>query len=153
MSGILVFELDEIGSTEGILAFPEHHEGAEAVLGAVQQSYITFRVTGTSDTGSAPIVDELTSQFSSLAEQWRRETGMFSSITQMVIHPAYQRIIGMGTRAIVPILRDLQRRPDHWFWALTYITGENPVPRESVGNLRQMADAWLEWGRRRGYIS
>ena len=116
---------------------------------------IDVNIAGTSDTGPvSPVsmVDEVESQFRSLAEQWRRETGMFSSITSMVAHPAYQGIINMGARAIVPILRDLQRRPDHWFWALTYITGENPVPRESAGNLRQMAGAWLEWGRRRGYI-
>jgi hypothetical protein len=92
-------------------------------------------------------------EFHSLAEQWRRETGMLSSVPKMAMHPAYQRIIGMGERAIAPIMQELQWRPDHWFWALNAITGENPVPQESAGNLRQMAQAWIEWGRRRGYIS
>ena len=153
MPRVFVVEPDAIGSTEVTLTFPERYEGAEAALGIAQQIYIDFPVLGTSDTTSASAVDESESEFHSLAEQWRRETGMFSSIRQMVMHPSYQRIIGMGARAIVPILRDLQRRPEHWFWALTYITGENPVPRESAGNLRQMAQAWLAWGRRRGYIS
>jgi hypothetical protein len=92
-------------------------------------------------------------QFRSLAEQWRRETGMLSSILKKAMHPAYQRIIGMGAGAIVPILLDLQKRPDHWFWALNAITGENPVPQESMGNLQQMAEVWLQWGKTKGYIS
>jgi len=107
-----------------------------------------------SDTESIPTaVEAPEQQFRSLVEQWRRETGMLSSILKKAMHPAYQRIIGMGPRAIIPILRELQLRPDHWFWALTYITGENPVPQEAAGNLRRMAWAWIEWGRQKGYIS
>jgi hypothetical protein len=106
------------------------------------------------DTESLSTAEQATEQqFRSLAEQWRRETGMLSSVSRMAMHIAYQRIIGMGARAIIPILLDLHKRPDHWFWALNAITGENPVPQESAGNLREMAKAWIQWGRRRGYIS
>lgn len=132
----------------------------EAVLGirvgmfAPSLNYITFQPSSTLDTESIPTaVESPEQQFRSLAEQWRRETGMLSSVSKMAMHPAYQRIIGMGAGAIAPILRELQTRPDHWFWALTYITGENPVPQEATGNLRRMAQAWTEWGRQRGYIS
>lgn len=157
MTSVMLFEQD-IGSTEADLGIPELREGSEPeriwgiqVIGS--QFYIIWRIAGTLDTGAVSIVDKAESQFHSLADQWRRETGMLSSINKMVMHPAYQRIIGMGAGAIVPILRELQRRPDHWFWALSAITGENPVPQECVGNLRQMADAWTDWGRKRGYLS
>ena len=33
------------------------------------------------------------------------------------------------------------------------ITGENPVPPEAAGKVRQMADAWVEWGKLQGLIS
>ncbi len=89
--------------------------------------------------------------FLQLAEQWRRETGMLSVVSKMVIHPAYQRIIGMGQPVVPLLLRELEREPDHWFWALQAITGENPVQPAQRGNLEEMAAAWLGWGREHGY--
>jgi hypothetical protein len=61
------------------------------------------------------------------------------------MHPAYQQIIGMGVDALPLILRELEREPDHWFWALEAITGENPVPPTDRGRLNEMARAWLRW--------
>ena len=90
--------------------------------------------------------------FRDLADTWRRETGALSSITVKSMHPAYQSIVGMGPKAVPLILRELQRKPDHWFWALTFITGEDPVPREDAGDIRKMTEAWLELGRQRGWV-
>jgi len=59
----------------------------------------------------------------------------------------------MGERAIRPILLQLRRKPEHWFYALHEITGENPVPAEAEGRLDQMTAAWLRWGKERGYLS
>jgi hypothetical protein len=89
--------------------------------------------------------------FLELAERWRRETGMLSIVSKMSLHPAYQRIIGMGQPVVPLILRDLEQEPDHWFWALQSITGENPVLPEQRGNLELMAAAWLAWGKANGY--
>jgi len=121
---------------------------------AEHSDHVYFHSIGTSDTESIYFAIEApNSEFGLLAEQWHRDTGMLSSIPKKAMHPTYQRIIGMGDKAITPILKELQMQPDHWFWALTAITGENPVPEESVGNLRQMANAWIFWGRKRGYTS
>ena len=89
-------------------------------------------------------------KFQALAETWRREVQFLSSVTEMVLHPAYQRIIGMGTAVVPHLLRELECRPDHWFWALTAITGVNPVKPEDRGKLRKMAEAWLTWGKEQG---
>ena len=86
--------------------------------------------------------------FQQLASQWRIERGATSSITQMAMCSSYQRIIGMGGKAIPLILRQLENEgddPDHWFWALQAITREDPVPQEAQGNMREMARAWLDW--------
>ena len=91
-------------------------------------------------------------RFRALADQWRRETGMLSSVSQMAAHPAYQEIIGMGAAAIPLLLRELQERGGHWFAALRAISGENPVPPEYAGRIPKMSEYWLEWGRRQGYI-
>lgn len=95
---------------------------------------------------------ELEETFYRIAEQWRAETGFVSSINKAAMHPAYQRIIGMGQTVVPFLLRELKERPDHWFWALTSITGHNPVPAEHAGDMRRMTDAWLEWGTEHGYI-
>lgn len=94
---------------------------------------------------------ELVQRFQGLAAQWRRETRHLSLMSDIVLNTAYQQIIGMGKPAIALILQDLQREPDHWFWALRSITGENPIQPEDRGYMAQMAEAWLAWGRQHGY--
>ena len=101
-----------------------------------------------------PTVMSLEAIFELLADQWRKETEFVSSVTKMHMHPAYLRIIAMGPRIISPVLKELQARPDQWFAALEALSGGvNPIADEDAGNLRRMADAWLAWGRDRGYIS
>ena len=90
-------------------------------------------------------------EFRRLKEEWASGRLRGSDVAEMVMHPAYQRIIGMGPNAIPLILRELERKPDHWFWALHAITGANPVPKDSEGNIQKMAVAWLDWGRQHGY--
>jgi hypothetical protein len=100
-----------------------------------------------------PVIEtsEIEATFAKLAEQWRSETGMFSVVSRISMHPAYQRIIGMGQPAVPLILSELEREPDHWFWALNAITGANPINVEQRGKIHQMAQAWIEWGKANGY--
>jgi hypothetical protein len=93
----------------------------------------------------------LEEKFLQLSQQWRQETGMLSVVSKIVIHPTYQQIIGMGQPVIPLIFRELEREPDHWFWALQSITGENPVSVDRRGDIVSMASAWLEWGKAHGY--
>lgn len=95
---------------------------------------------------------ELELRFLRLAEQWRAEIAATSSVTMMAMHPAYQRIIGMGPRVVPLILRELRRKPDHWFWALTAITGQDPIRPEDAGDILRMTQAWLDFGERQGYL-
>jgi hypothetical protein len=88
--------------------------------------------------------------FHDLARRWREDTETMSSIEDMALHPAYQRIIGMGPAALPLILRELERAPDHWFWALRAITGADPVEPEQRGDIKRMAAVWLAWARREG---
>ena len=57
-------------------------------------------------------------EFRELAVKWHDETKFLSVSADRVLHPAYQRIIGMGRPAIPLILLELQERLEHWFWAL-----------------------------------
>jgi hypothetical protein len=86
-----------------------------------------------------------------LLRDWREHTSASSSLTEMCVHPAYQRIIGMGPRALPLIFRELENQPDHLFWALKAITGADPVPPAQRGKLKEMAQSWLTWGKQQGY--
>jgi hypothetical protein len=90
-------------------------------------------------------------EFSRLAREWKEATAFESSPARLALHPAYQRIIGLGRRALPLILAELRREPDHWFWALRSISGENPVPAEKQGDVGAMARLWLDWGHRQGH--
>lgn len=90
-------------------------------------------------------------RFQELAQQWKRERGPYSFTRQLASHPAYQQIIGLGQAAVPHILRELETQPDHWFWALSAITGADPVRPEHRGKLRLMAGDWINWGRARGF--
>ena len=76
-----------------------------------------------------------------------------SAVPQMAMLTPYQQIIGLGQPAVPLILEELQREPDHWFWALEAITQENPVPQEARGKVRQMAQAWIAWGKQQGHLT
>jgi hypothetical protein len=85
--------------------------------------------------------------FRALAERWKEERGPTSSTVQMAAHPAYRQIIGLGWAVVPFLLAELKQQPDHWFGALHEITGAEPVPREARGRVRDMAAAWLRWGK------
>lgn len=91
-------------------------------------------------------------KFNRLKTSWESETAYLSSITDMATHPAYQQIIGMGYDAVPLILHEMEKKPNYWFWALISITGEDPVTPEHKGDVEEMTDAWLSWGRNQGYL-
>ena len=98
-----------------------------------------------------PASEELRETFERLAYEWERNRPRGVDVAQMTQHPAYQRIIDMGEPAVPWLLRRLSEKPNHWFVALNAITGARPVPPASRGRIKEMAQAWLEWGRQNGY--
>jgi hypothetical protein len=102
-----------------------------------------------SQTVTAP--ESIEQKFLRLRDQWKADTAHVSSTSQLVLHPAYQAIIGMGPIAVPLLLRELERRVDFWFWALHAITGVDPSPPEFRGDGEKMAKAWLAWGKSQSY--
>lgn len=96
--------------------------------------------------------NSLEAQFCELASQWKESTKFASSSSEIVLHPAYQRIIGLGPNVVPLVLKDLQENGGHWFWALQALTGENPVRNEDAGRIRKMTQLWMEWGQKNGLI-
>lgn len=92
-------------------------------------------------------------RFAERTRQWKEQKQFMSSVSQMAMLPTYQRIIGMGPSALPLIFKELDQQPDHWFWALASITGEDPVPQEHRGKIGIMRQAWLDWARASGYFN
>jgi hypothetical protein len=100
---------------------------------------------------TCPPETRLEDRFRELVRQWKGATEFTSSSTAMVMHPAYQQIIGMGPAVLPLLIAELRRDPDHWFAALKAISGEDPVPPSDRGNVQRMVQAWLAWGKNHGY--
>lgn len=90
--------------------------------------------------------------FRGLVSEWQSDTSHISNMQEKLLHPAYQRIIGLGRPALELLLRELTTNPDDWFWALECISREDPIPAEHYGNVPQMANDWLNWGRERALV-
>ncbi len=95
---------------------------------------------------------EIEKKFWLLCRQWQKDTEHFSSASRMAKHPAYREIVSMKEDVLPILLEQLKRDPDDWFIALHEITGENPVPQKSAGNIKEMAKAWIKWGKEKGII-
>lgn len=98
--------------------------------------------------------DHLKARFAELSTQLKKETGHISNVSHIIRHPAYQEIASWGEPAIHHMLLDmLDNGPEHWFWALTSITGFNPITEDIAGHMQSMTDVWLVWGVANGYIT
>lgn len=96
--------------------------------------------------------ENLEARFRELAEQWHRESGMYSAISKKVQHPAYRSIIALGEKALPLILCELRDRPGYWFDALKAIAKESPVLPAERADPKRVRMAWLKWGQERGLI-
>ena len=102
--------------------------------------------------GTIPYGQDLERHFDDLAEKWMSETAHYSMMSSIVLHRSYQEIIGLGRDVLPLVLKKLSVQPNHWFWALRAISGEDPVPACDVGKFDAMRDAWLDWGRKQGLM-
>ena len=123
----------------------------ETAQSALLQVVDLLAPRGSCSPADQPAGTALGQQFRDLADAWRRETRFLSFMEQRAMHPAYQRIVGMGWVAVPLILRELAHQPEHWLWALRAISGAEPAGRPE--NLTAAAQAWLAWGRERGLLA
>ena len=58
-------------------------------------------------------VETVEEKFRRLACAWRVETAYISSSSELVAHPAFREIVGMGPPVIPLLLRELENRTGH----------------------------------------
>jgi hypothetical protein len=98
----------------------------------------------------APITEE--AKFKRLAEKWMKETAHEPSLAKKSMHPSYQRIMAMGPSIIPSILKEMKKRPGHWFWALEFLIQDEPNPAVGCDSLKDARTAWLKWGESKGFL-
>jgi len=91
-------------------------------------------------------------RFIELANRWHDETDHLSSPSCITDNGLYLEIISMGEAVIPLILQDLRERGGLWYQALRILSDADPVPIEVRGDVPKMKEAWLSWGRDKGYI-
>ncbi|MEK7157611.1 MAG: hypothetical protein AAB688_00870 [Patescibacteria group bacterium] len=99
----------------------------------------------------------LRKKFPNLLSQWKKEV---NTSTRGIIYglPAYKKIINTGVEVVPYILNEFKkalrekRDPDLLFVALIKITKEQPVKPHHIGNMKEMARSWIEWGEAKGYL-
>lgn len=90
--------------------------------------------------------------FNALSRAWKKETAHFSTLYHVTTNSNYLRIIKHGWQAVPYILKDLQKAPEHWYFALKLITEQDPVPIEDKSNIKKIREHWLNWGKAEGYL-
>ncbi len=139
--------LDPRGPAAGIEGLPYASGDSGDFLGTVLKRWLEAKLhLDTAINRQSPAA-----QFYELADTWRAETGFSSSVLEMVSHPAYQRIIGLGPAVLPMLLREVEERHEHWYPALTAITGANPVKPQNRGRMGAMADDWIRWAKEQGH--
>jgi hypothetical protein len=88
-------------------------------------------------------------KFLALADDWLDSQSGKSRIDYS--HPSHLQIVGMGESALPFLMREVQMRSGHWFVALSSIAGASPVPIESRASFESASNAWINWGKERGY--
>jgi hypothetical protein len=99
-----------------------------------------------------PMSETLDQTVDRLLKSWRAETAYLSSSSQVTAHAAYREIIALGATALPFLFKDLARTHDgHLSKALTAITGSHPIEPKDRGQIRRVAEVWLEWALEHGY--
>ncbi len=86
---------------------------------------------------------ELEQIFHGLVKIWRDATGGSSSIRRRFTHPTYRAILRLGPETVPFIIKELRERPDWWFDALEFLTGENPT--KPTHSFAEASAAWIDW--------
>jgi hypothetical protein len=84
-------------------------------------------------------------QFEYLKDKWLEDVMVESNPAVIMNNRFYSLIIDMGEEVIPFIIFDLMKSNHFWFVALEKLTGANPVSPEHFGNIKAMANDWINW--------
>ncbi len=86
-------------------------------------------------------------KFKILKEEWLSQTMFYSDPEKIFENEAYQEVISFGRDMLCFIFEDLEQNDNLWFYALSEITKNNPVIQRHIGNIKEMKQDWINWGK------
>lgn len=99
------------------------------------------------------ITNDISIQFELYYTNWYRETASSSFVFDKLEHPDFQKIVDLGEEVIPFILLQLKKQPSFIYFALHFITGEDPILQKSSGNINLIIQDWMNWGIHKRYIN
>jgi hypothetical protein len=87
-------------------------------------------------------------KFKILFKELIYKTQMMSSISMMIIMPEYHQILKLGNKEelVELLMHQLFVKPQIIIFKLLHeVTGENPVPKEYAGKIKEMTRFWIHW--------
>lgn len=97
--------------------------------------------------------NDLERELAALEAEWKKDTLVSSNMEKILGHWAYRKIIALGPPVVPLLLERLRYEPDHWFYALSQITGEEPKLVNGDETFEGATEAWVRWGKQKGLIS
>ena len=90
-------------------------------------------------------------RFEKMATEWKRETVLLSSPSQICAHPIFSRLVAFGERAAPWVLERIAEDASPWFLLLKQIVVSPPDLKQAEGDIKKVRKIWLKWGKERGY--
>jgi hypothetical protein len=90
--------------------------------------------------------------FAGYVRRWDEATAMRSLSDMATVNHYFYRILAMGERAIPLVLREMSLRRRRWFRAMQALAPYGDDPAKDAKTFDEGVDAWLAWGRERGYL-
>ena len=91
-------------------------------------------------------------EFELLYARWKKDTLNLSSVSAIVGHPDYQRMIEMGEPIVHLLLHKLIEGGALCCTALSEITNTELITEETAGDVPKMQSAWIRWAMKNGYL-
>jgi GAF domain-containing protein len=130
-------------------------EQQSQIIKELQDQLLNKNPTGLSNSKSIDQVNSksIDQEFYDLAIAWKQETKSLPILRDKFQNRYYRQIIALGNQAVPLLIKELQEKPDHWFYALESILGISPVKDEDRGDISCMVESWIEWWEQKGYVS
>ncbi len=92
--------------------------------------------------------------YNTYVNAWLSDTLYHSSISEIVRHSAFEKLVGMGEYTLIFTLEKLIAGDVriHWFPLLKKLAKFDPVPAADRGYIDRMTQHWVSWGKRSGKI-
>ena len=113
---------------------------------------ITGLVIGREKAVVNTVDDTLEAQFAKSSKSAFKHFGASSDLSRLFYSKGYIEVIGLGSRVVPLLLRDMKEKRRPWIFALEAITRQNAARHVEPGDIRSAINAWLVWGKRRRFL-